>query len=53
VRGMQQVSISLLDGDNHIPAGPYQVTLKVDDLEARIRLECDTELVVTEEGVKP
>ena len=53
VRGMQQVPISLLDGDNHIPAGPYQVTLKVDDLEARIRLECDTELVVTEEGVKP
>ena len=53
VRGMQQVSISLLDGKDHIPAGPYQVTLKVDDLEARIRLECDTELVVTDEGVKP
>jgi photosystem II stability/assembly factor-like uncharacterized protein len=53
VRGMQQVSISLLDGENHIPAGAYQVTLKVDDLEARIRLECDTELVVTEEEIKP
>jgi hypothetical protein len=29
------------------------MTLKVDDLEARIRLECDTELVVGEDGVKP
>ena len=53
VRGMQQVSISLLDGEDHISSGLFKVTLKVDDLEARIRLECDTELVVTEEGVKP
>jgi hypothetical protein len=53
VRGMQQVSISLLDGEEHIPANTYKVTLKVDDLEARIRLECNTELVVGEDGVKP
>lgn len=53
VRGMQQVSISLLDGEDHIPANTYKVTLKLDDLEARIRLECDTELVVGKDGVKP
>jgi hypothetical protein len=50
---MQQVSISLLDGEDHISPGLFKVTLKMDDLEARIRLECGTELVVTEEGVKP
>ena len=53
VRGMQQVSISLLDGEEHIPSNTYKVTLKVDDLEARIRLECNTELVVGEDWVKP
>ena len=53
VRGMQQVSISLLDGEDHIPANTYKVTLKLDDFEARIRLECDTELVVGKDGVKP
>ena len=30
-----------------------QFKLKVDDLEARIRLECNSELVVGEDGVKP